>query len=122
MMRALCVLASYEKMQPSDEPSLLPGYVPAKGLERVVVSYDALSDVDQDGDGDPHTQHTTDLVSRAELVVPHVEDMVQAMKSCKGTTCTSDSHEFRFGLRPTNGELMLYRLEIVERPPCPRTP
>jgi hypothetical protein len=121
MMRSLCVLASYEKMSANDEPSLLPAYVPAKGLERIVVSYDALSDVDTDGDGDPHTQHTTDLVAKAELVVPQIDDMIKAMKSCKGTTCTSDDHEFKFGFKPVNGELMFYRLEIVERPPCPRT-
>jgi hypothetical protein len=120
VMRALCVLASYEKMAPSDEPSLLPGYVPPKGLERVVVSYDALSDTDQDGDGDPHTVHATDLIPKAELVVPQVEDMIKAMQRCKGTTCTSDDHEFRFGLRIYGGELLLYRVDIVERPPCPR--
>ncbi|MBA2543876.1 MAG: hypothetical protein H0V17_29800, partial [Deltaproteobacteria bacterium] len=55
MMRALCVLASYERLQASDEPSLLPGYLPAKGLERIKVSYDSLSDTDPDGDGNLKT-------------------------------------------------------------------
>jgi hypothetical protein len=120
LMRALCVLASYERLQRSDETSLLASFVPPKGLERIAVAYDALSEVDQDGDGDPHTQRTADLVAREEVVVPEIEDMIRAMHRCKGTTCISDDREFRFSFKSFGGELQLYRLEIVERPPCVR--
>lgn len=120
MLRGLCVLASYEALQQADEPSLLATYVPPKGLERVVVEYDALSDVDADGDGDPHTRRTIDLVPRTELVVPEATDLARAMKQCTGTTCTSADHEFRFTFKPLNGELWLSRLEVIERPPCRR--
>jgi hypothetical protein len=120
MMRGLCVLASYEALQRADEPSLLATYVPPKGLERMVVEYDALSDSDPDGDGDPHTRRTIDLVPRGELAVPEVEDLARAMKQCTGTTCTSADREFRFTFKPLNGELWLSRLEMIERPPCRR--
>jgi hypothetical protein len=120
MMRALCVLASYEKLQRSDEGSLLQSFVPAKGLERIAVAYDALAETDSDGDGDPHTQRTADLSPRDQVVVPEIDDMIRALRSCKGTTCTSDDREFRFGLKAFAGELMLYKLEIAERPPCAR--
>lgn len=121
VMRGLCVLASYEKLQGSDEPSLLPGYLPPKGLERVKVTYDALSDTDPDGDGDPHTEHTVDLVPRDEAVMPELDEISRALTSCKGTTCRTESHEIVFGFKPVGGEQLLYRLEIVERPPCPKS-
>jgi len=114
LLRGLCVLASYEALQHADEPSLLATYVPARGLERVAVSYDVFSEVDTDGDGDPHTQHETTLVPRAEAVIPDSEDVARAMTHCTGTTCASDDREYRFTFKA--GEL--YRLEIIERPPC----
>ncbi len=114
MMRGLCVLASYEALQQADESSLLISYVPARGLERVTVSYDPLGEVDTDGDGDPHTVHTTLLVPRAEVVVPDVEDLARAMTACTGTKCASDDREYRFTFK--GGELT--RLEIADRPPC----
>jgi hypothetical protein len=86
----------------------------------VTVTYDALSDTDPDGDGDPHTAHTAELVSRAEAVIPEAEDFAVAMKSCKGTTCTSDNHELKLVWKSINGELLLARIEIADRPPCPR--
>jgi hypothetical protein len=119
MMRALCVLASYEPLQHPDEPSLLAGYASPKGLERVLIEYDALSDVDTDGDGDPHTRRSIDLIPRAELAVPEAEDLARAMRRCAGTVCRSADREFRFSFRPINGALWLSRLEIIERPPCP---
>ncbi len=119
MMRALCVLASYEPLLPPGEPSLLATYVPPKGLERVLVEYDALSDVDADGDGDPHTRRSVDLIPRGELTVPEPDDLARAMKRCTGTTCKSVDREFHFTFRPAGGELLLARLDIVERPPCP---
>lgn len=121
MMRALCVLASYERLQTGDEASLLPTYLPPKGLERIKVTYDALSERDPDGDGNPHTEHTTDLVPKAEAVLPEVEDLEKAMRSCKGQICRSEQHEFTFGFKPVGSELLLTRFEIVERPPCPKT-
>lgn len=118
MMRALCVLASYEPLRP-DGPSLLASYVPPKGLERVLVEYDALSETDEDGDGDPHTRRSIDLIPRAELALPEGEDLSRAMQRCTGTVCKSADREFRFSFKSTNAELLLSRLEIVERPPCP---
>ena len=120
MMRALCVLASYEQLQRADEGSLLPTFVAPKGLERVQIAYDALSDVDTDGDGDPHTQRTVELVDRKDVVLPEIDDMVRALRRCTGTICLTSDREFRFTFKPIGGELMLSRLEIVERPPCRR--
>lgn len=120
MLRALCVLASYEPLAKADEPALLATYVPPKGLERILVEYDSLSETDPDGDGDPHTRRSIDLLPRAGLALPEVEDLARAMKHCTGTTCTSVDREFRFGFKPINGELWLSRLEVVERPPCRR--
>jgi hypothetical protein len=114
LMRGLCVLASYEGLQRADETSLLASYIPARGLERISVTYDPLAEIDTDGDGDPHTQHETTLVPRAEAVVPEVEDLARAMAHCTGTTCSSDDREYRFSFRA--GEL--FRLEIADRPPC----
>ncbi|MBA3397080.1 MAG: hypothetical protein H0T89_30905 [Deltaproteobacteria bacterium] len=120
MMRAICVLASYEQQQRADEVSLLPGFVPKQGLERVTITYDPLGEVDTDGDGDPHTARTIELVTRDNLVLPEIDDLVRAMRRCTGTTCKSDDREFRFGLRLVGGALVLHRLEVIERPPCPR--
>lgn len=119
MLRALCVLASYEPLRRPDEPSLLATYVPPKGLERVLIEYDGLSDVDADGDGDPHTRRSIDLIPRDELALPEVEDLARAMKRCTGAVCKSVDREFRFTFRPIGGELWLSRLEVIERPPCP---
>jgi hypothetical protein len=118
LMRAMCVLASYEALQRSDEASLLPTYVPPRGLERVVITYDPLSDVDSDGDGDLHTTHSAELVPRADAMLPEIEDLVRAMQHCTGAICVSDDHEFRFVSRPFGGELMLSRIELADRPPC----
>ena len=120
MMRALCVIASYESLQEAQEPSLLANLVPASGLERVEVEYDVLADVDTDGDGDPHTQRAMTTVKGSEIVVPELEDMIRAMKRCKGTTCMSDDREFRFTFKPAGGDLVLTRLAVIERPPCAR--
>lgn len=120
VLRGLCVLASYEKLQGADEPSLLPSYLPPKGLERVKVTYDALSDTDPDGDGNPHTEQSVELVPRAEAVMPELDEISRALASCKGTTCKTESHEIGFGFKLVGGEQLLYRLEIVERPPCPK--
>lgn len=119
MMRALCVLASYERLQHNDEISLLATYIPPKGLERVKVAFDALADVDLDGDGDAHTEHTIDLVSRDEAVVPEVEDMIRAFKHCTATSCASADRDYRFTFKSIGGELWLSRLELADRPSCP---
>ncbi|HMG22892.1 MAG TPA: hypothetical protein VK607_16270 [Kofleriaceae bacterium] len=115
LMRALCVLASYEAMLHNDEPSLVPDYVPARGLERMTITYDALSEDDPDGDGDPHTAHTAELVPRGEAVLPELEDLVRAMRHCTGAICVSEDHEFRF---VWNGAGLLQRIELADRPPC----
>jgi len=119
LMRAMCVLASYEALLGNDEGSLVPGYVPARGLERITITYDALSEDDSDGDGDPHTTHTAELVPRAEAVLPELEDLVRAMQHCTGLICVSEDHEFRFVWKPIGGEVVLARIEMADRPPCP---
>jgi hypothetical protein len=116
LMRGLCVLASYESLQPSDEASLLASYLPARGLERVTISYDALSDTDPDGDGDPHTAQVAELVPRSEAVLPELTDLIRAMKHCAGTICVSDDRELRL-VWSRAGELT--RIELTDRPPCP---
>jgi hypothetical protein len=121
LIRAICVLASYEALLPNDEASLVPGYVPARGLERMTITFDPLSEDDPDGDGDPHTTHTAELVPRAEAVLPEIEDMVRAMQHCTGNICVSDDHEFRFVVRSFGAELMLVRIELADRPPCTPT-
>ncbi|MGE0546532.1 MAG: hypothetical protein AB7O24_06000 [Kofleriaceae bacterium] len=118
MMRALCVLASYEQLQGSDEDSLLPTFVPTKGLEQVKVAFDPLGDVDQDGDGDPRTDREIDLIERDAVVVPEIEDIVQAFGQCKGTTCATHDREIRFSFKTVNGQLWLSRIELADRPPC----
>jgi hypothetical protein len=120
MMRAMCVLASYESIQRADEPSYLLAYVPAKGLEQVTITYDPYQDIDTDGDGDPHTERTLVRVPRDEVVLPEIEQMIAAFDRCTGTTCMGEFTEFRFGFKPgPGGALQLARLEVVERPPCP---
>jgi hypothetical protein len=122
-MRAVCVLASYEALQQADEPSLLSTYLPARGLERITITYDPLSDTDTDADGDPHTTHTAELVARGDAVLPELEDLVRAMQHCTGAICVSDDHEFRFvwapAGKPGGGEVVLSRIELADRPPCP---
>jgi hypothetical protein len=123
LMRALCVLASYEQLQQADEASYLLGYVPAKGLERVLVTFDPYNEDDTDGDGDPHTVRTTTLVPRSEVVLPELDDFVRALRTCTGATCTSTEREFKLGWRQgPGGELFLARIEVSERPPCAPPP
>lgn len=122
MMRALCVLASFEALQAADEPSYLLGYIPTRGLDVTRVTYDPYNDQDTDGDGDPHTERSTVTVLRDEVVLPEIDDMIRAFANCTGTTCKSDDHEFRFAFKPgPGGDLQLARLEVIERPPCPGT-
>jgi hypothetical protein len=116
MMRALCVLASYEAAQRADEPSFLLGYVPKKGLELVTTTYDEYNEVDTDGDGDPHTERKTVIVPRDEVTLPELEDLMRAFTQCTGTTCRSEDREFRFVFK--GADLLLTRLEVTERPPC----
>jgi hypothetical protein len=118
-MRALCVLASYEGLQAADEPSLLATYLPPRGLERTTITYDPLSDTDDDRDGDVHTTHAADLVARPDAVLPEREDLVRAFAHCTNTICVSDDHEFRFVWKATAGLLRLTRLDLADRPPCP---
>lgn len=119
MLRAICVLASYEHLQRADETSLFASYLPPRGLELVKVAYDPYGDVDTDGDGDPHTERTIDLVARDEAVLPELDDLIRALHHCTGTTCRSDDREFRFTFKPGgDGELLIRRLEVIELPPC----
>ena len=116
MLRALCVLANYEAGLRPDEPTFLLGYIPKKGLELVTTTYDPYNDVDTDGDGDPHTEHKSEIVSRDQVTLPESEDMMRALRSCSGTTCKSAEREFRFVFK--GADLLLTRLEVTERPPC----
>jgi hypothetical protein len=114
LMRSLCVVTSYQALQAADEPSLLASYLPARGLERMTITYDPLSETDPDGDGDPHTTHSAEIVPRAEAVMPEAEDLARAFQHCTGTICVSDEHEFRFVFAAGS----LIRLEVADRPPC----
>jgi hypothetical protein len=127
VMRNLCVLASVELAEHSNEAlaaaaSYFPTFIASRGLDLVRVSYDAYSDSDPDGDGDVHTEHHSELVPAGEAVLPDVEELVRAMKHCTQTVCRSDDHEFRFTLKPGAGGLVLSRLEIIELPPCAAKP
>jgi hypothetical protein len=80
-----------------------------------------LNEVDSDGDGDPHTQRTVDLVPRDQVVLPELDELAAAMHHCAKTTCRAPSSrlEFRFTFKPGGGGLRLSRLELIEHPPCP---
>jgi hypothetical protein len=118
MMRGLCVLASYEQAQRNDQASYVPTFIAPGGLDVVTVSYDALAEVDADGDGDPHTTHATEHVAAADAALPELDDLVRALSRCTGTTCTTIDHEFRFGWKLVGGGLLLSKIEVIERPPC----
>jgi hypothetical protein len=122
LQRALCVLASYDQDQHPDEPSLWPSFLPIHGVERVNVSYDALSDTDTDGDGDPHTTHSFEVEARRDAVLPEVDDLVHAMAHCTSdatsVTCAGDTHAFKFVTSMEAGELVVRQLEVDEKPPC----
>ena len=114
ILRGLCVLASYEQLLRSDESSPFSTYLPARGLELVKVSYDAYSESDPDGDGDPHTEHSSEMIPRANASFPEAQDFARATCDAKKLVCITDEHEFRLTVK--NGELS--RLEIRDRPPC----
>jgi len=118
MLRSLCILASYESLQRADEVSLFASYLPARGLELARVVYDPYNEVDTDGDGDPHTERTTDLIDRDLAVLPEVDDLIVALRHCTGVTCTSDDHQFKFTFKSQGAGLVLWKLEVVDRPPC----
>ena len=107
MMRGMCVLASYEQLQRADETSLLRDWVPARGLELVKIAYDPYSD--------PPQVRTIDLVARQETVLPELDDLVRALRHCRGTSCKSDDREFKF----TFASGFLAHLEVIELPTCP---
>ncbi len=119
VMRALCVLASFEQLQKANEASPLATFVPARGLELVKIVHDEYNEVDNDGDGDPHTERTIDLLPRDSISLVDVEEIARAIRNCAGTICRSEDHEFRFDLTAgAGGELVLSRLEVIDRPPC----
>jgi hypothetical protein len=120
MIRALCVLASYESGLRADEPTFVLGYVPKRGLEVIRTAYDEYNEDDHDGDGDPHTERTAQLVPRNDVTLPELEEMIVALANCTGTVCRSHDHEFRFTFK--GADLLLTRLEVIERPPCAKPP
>ena len=115
IVHGLCVLAAYEGHLRADQSSPFASFLPARGLELVRVTYDAYSDVDTDGDGDPHTVHVNDLIPRANATLPEAGELVLALAHCtKQLVCSSDEHDFKLTLK--NG--LLTRLEIIDRLPC----
>ena len=118
LTRGLCVTTAYEQQAHSDERTPFTSFVPPRGLELVNVTYDAYSDVDTDGDGDPHTNRTNELVDRSHVELPDLPDFLGALRHCVtkglGTTCSSEDHDFKLVWK--NG--LLARLEIIEKPPC----
>ncbi len=110
-MRTLCVVASYERLLRENETSPLADLIRKPGVELARVAYDADAVVGSDG-VDP--RRTTDLIPIYAATFPEGEDVVRAFAHCKGTTCSSEEHDFRFTIRGG----LLTRLEIDERPPC----
>ncbi len=118
LLRALCVATSFAERGDEHDADVLAPHLPPKGLELVRVTIDLLSDVDDDGDGDPHTRRTEQLVPPAEVTIPERSDLVRAFTACKATTCTGADHEFRFGIKTSGGRARLARLEVHDLPPC----
>jgi hypothetical protein len=120
MMHQLCVLASWNNTPDAeqDKVDLYTKFIGRDGLEEVKVTYDPSSDTDPDGDGDPHTEHVVGRVAKAQVVLPELEDLVRAMRSCTGQVCSSEDHDFRFTFKPAGGALVLAKLEVDEKPPC----
>jgi hypothetical protein len=107
MMRALCVLTSYERLAGNDEVSLFPSFVTKRGLVYTEVPYDTTS------------ERTAQLIPQKDVVVPHSEELVEAFGACKATTCTTAERTVQFGFETIAGELWLASIEIADRPPCP---
>ncbi len=122
LVRGICVLASYQELQDNDEPSLFPSYIAKDGLERVDVAYDPLGESNADGDNDPHTDRQVTRVARDEAILPEIADLVRAMRTCQGNTCSTDDHEFKLTWKSVGGTLVLAKLEVWERAPCPTGP
>ena len=54
-----------------------------------------------------------------QVAMPEIEDLLRALAHCTGSVCTSEEHEFRFGWKPgPGGDLLLARIDVVERPSC----
>ena len=67
------------------------------------------------------SEHTIDLIPRDQAWLPEIDDLVRALRHCKGTACRSSDREFRFTFKAgSNAELVLTRLEVAELPPCDR--
>ncbi|MEO9157339.1 MAG: hypothetical protein ABI591_17115 [Kofleriaceae bacterium] len=114
LTRGLCVTTAYEQQARADERAPFTSYIPARGLELVTVTYDPYSEVDSDGDGDPHTNRTNELVERAQVELPDLPDFLGALRHCVKGTCSSEDHDFKLVWK--HG--LLARLEIIEKPPC----
>jgi hypothetical protein len=114
LIRGLCVTTAYQQQGHPDERNPFTSFVPKRGLELVTVIYDPYSDVDTDGDGDPHTNRTNDLVEPSRAELPDLPDFLGALRHCAKATCSSDDHDFKLVWK--NGQLA--RLEIIEKPPC----
>ena len=86
------------------------------------MTYDALGETDEDGDGNVHTTRQLDLVTRDILAFPQTDEATRAMQRCEGTVCKSAETEVRFVIKPGAGGLRLTRIELYDRPPCPSAP
>jgi hypothetical protein len=115
-LHALCVAVSYGQLLRADEPSLLPGFVPHRGLDIVTNTESpvGLQPVPVDL---PEGQliHTVDTVPPNEVAIPEADDLVRAFDHCTGTTCTSDSHEFKLTFDRAG---LLSKIEMTDLPAC----
>lgn len=118
MMRGLCVLAHWDRLDDSPTSTLLESYVPKAGLQLLHVTYDPLSDTDPDGDGDVHTEHVFEHLDRAAIELPNLEDVGRALANCRGTVCASDAADYRFTFATVGGVRVLTRLEVDDHVPC----
>jgi hypothetical protein len=102
-MRTLCVAVSYEQLQRENEPSPLGALVPKRGLELVRTA-------------ETPDDRQTFLIPPEVAVFPESDDIARAFQHCKGTTCSSEEHDYHFTIRGG----LLERIEVDDRPsPCP---
>ena len=60
------------------------------------------------------------IVAKSQLAFPELDDAVKAFARCTGTICKSEDRELRYVFKAIGGQLLLTRLEIADRPPCPK--
>ena len=107
MMRALCVLASYEPLQRSGRAVAAGDLRAAAGARarhdrrttRCPTSTPTATAIRTPGARSIWCRAASSCCRRSRI-------SSRAMQRCTGTICTSDDREFRFGFKPVGGELL----------------